>query len=109
MNESLLIHTSGHVLAALDHSIYAASVADPAGWAPAQLGSPLELVHVIDRHSWDGGEADLSGSPSLGGQEALREKLASLDEQRGCIAQDQGHPLLAQALARFSGYRTHIV
>src|SRR3546814_17814056 len=93
MNESLLIHTSGHVLAALDHSIYAASVADHAGWAAAQLGAPLEMVHVIDRHSWDGGEADLSGSLSLGGQEALLEKLATLNDQRGRSAQDQGRAL----------------
>src|SRR3546814_7530609 len=63
----------------------------------------MEMVHVSDRHSWDGGEADLSRSLSLGGQEALLEKLASLDEQRGRIAQEQGRALLAQAQARVSG------
>ena len=103
MNESTLIHTGGRVLAALDHSVYAASVADHAGWAAAQLGAPLDLLHVIDRHSWASGEADLSGSLSLGGQEALLEKLVSLDEQRGRIAQEQGRMLLAKAQARVSG------
>src|SRR3546814_12416536 len=63
----------------------------------------MEMVHVSDRHSWDGGEADLSGSLSLGGQEALLEKLVALDEQRGRIAQEQGRILLAQAQARVSG------
>jgi len=103
MNESTLIHTSGRVLAALDHSVYAASVADHAGWAAARLGAPLDMVHVIDRHSWGSGESDLSGSLSLGGQEALLEKLVSLDEQRGRIAQEQGRILLAQAQARVAG------
>ncbi|MDP1698143.1 MAG: universal stress protein [Xanthomonadaceae bacterium] len=103
MNESPLIHTSGRVLAALDHSVYAASVADHAGWAATQLDAPLDMVHVIDRRGWSSGEPDLSGSLSLGGQEVLLEKLVSLDEQRGRIAQEQGRRLLAQAQARVAG------
>ncbi|MBA2238686.1 MAG: hypothetical protein H0W24_08330, partial [Lysobacter sp.] len=44
-----LIHADGRVLAAIDASPYAASIAGYAGWAAARLGSALEFVHAIER------------------------------------------------------------
>lgn len=88
-----LIHAEGRVLAAVDLSKYAASVADYAGWAAARLGASLELLHVLDRER-EGGSRDLSGSLALGATEDLLAELASLDEQRASLAQRQGRALL---------------
>ena len=37
-------------LAAVDRSSFAAAVTDYASWAAQRLGTPLELLHVINRH-----------------------------------------------------------
>lgn len=95
-----LIHADGRVLAALDNSVYAESVAASAGWAAIRLDASLELLHAIDQpHGRAPGE-DLSGYLSLGSQEVLLDQLASADEQRGRIAQEQGRRLLDAARTR---------
>jgi nucleotide-binding universal stress UspA family protein len=98
MNTPLINH-GGTVLAALDVSTYAASVADHAGWAASRVGAPLELLHAIERAP-SGGKRDLSGSLTLGSREELLSSLAALDEQRGRLAQEQGRRLLDDAVAR---------
>src|SRR3546814_2696673 len=75
------VNTAGRVLAAVDASTYAPSVAALAGWAASKLGAELELIHTIDREVGTG-RADLSGNLSLGSQEALLAELADLDERR---------------------------
>ena len=95
-----LIHADGQVLAALDPSVYADSVADHAGWAASRLDAPLELVHVIDRRHGAAAGTNLSGSLSLGAQENLLQELADLDEQRGRVDQARGRLLLDQARDR---------
>jgi nucleotide-binding universal stress UspA family protein len=95
-----LIQSTGRVLAALDPSVYADSVADHAAWAAARLGAPLDLVHVIDRRHGAAAGTNLSGSLSLGAQEDLLQELARLDEQRGRVDQARGRLLLDQARAR---------
>ena len=95
-----LIHADGQVLAALDPSVYADSVADHAGWAASRLDAPLELVHVIDRRHGAAAGTNLSGSLSLGAQENLLQELADLDEQRGRVDQARGRLLLDQARER---------
>jgi nucleotide-binding universal stress UspA family protein len=88
-----LINPEGRVLAAVDASIYAQSVAECAGWAASRLQASLKLLHVIERNG--GSERrDLSGSLSLGTQENLLAELASLDEQRARLAQEHGRALL---------------
>lgn len=88
-----LINAEGRVLAAVDPSSYAPSVAALAGWAAARLGAELELMHAIDRTA--GVERrDLSGNLALGAQESLLAELAALDEQRGKLAQAHGRALL---------------
>jgi nucleotide-binding universal stress UspA family protein len=93
-----LIHAEGRVLAAVDPSVYADSVAEHAAWAAARLASPLELLHAIERAGTPTG--DLSGSLSLGARETLLEEMASLDEQRGRLAQERGRLLLTHVQAK---------
>lgn len=100
MQPATLIHASGRVLAALDASLYSASVADHAGWAASHLGSPLELIHAIDRRHGDPASLDLSGSLALGEQELLLRELADLDAEQGRLAQSKGRMLLEQARDR---------
>ena len=98
-----LINMDGRVLAAIDPSVYAASVAGHAAWAATQLGAPLELLHVIKR---DPGIAppDLSGNLAMDATQALLRELATLDEQRAKLAQAHGRELLqnlqAEVLAK---------
>ena len=66
MSDDTLIHADGRVLAAIDPSVYAGSVADHAAWAASRLGAPLELIHVIDRKHGAAAGTDLSGSLALG-------------------------------------------
>jgi len=93
-----LINIDGRVLAAIDPSVYAASVAGNAAWAAMRLGAELELLHVIKR---DPGIAppDLSGNLSMDTTQALLGDLAALDEQRAKIAQAHGRKLLQQLQA----------
>lgn len=93
-----LINAEGRVLAAIDASPYAPSVAALAGWAAARLGVELEFMHAIDR-TVGTGKRDLSGSLSLGTQETLLAELTELDEQRGKLAQASGRALLEQLQA----------
>lgn len=100
MQPATLIQASGRVLAALDASVYSPSVADHAGWAASRLGSPLELIHAIDRRHGAPASLDLSGSLALGEQEHLLRELADLDAEQGRLAQSKGRLLLEQARDR---------
>ncbi|MGV8940735.1 MAG: universal stress protein [Lysobacter sp.] len=84
------------VLAAIDVSGYAASVAAHGGWAASRLGTPLELMHAIDRDAAPV-PIDLTGNLYLGTQEGLLEEMTLLDEQRGKLAQQRGRVVLQQA------------
>lgn len=87
------IQAHGKVLAALDASSYAGSVATIAAWAASRLGAELEFIHAIDRAA-TAPTADLSGSLELDAQEELLAELATLDEQRARLAQRRGRALL---------------
>lgn len=93
-----LINADGRVLACIDPSVYASSVAGLSAWAAARLGAPLELLHTIERAP-PPATRDFSGNLSFGSQEELLTQLASLDEQRGKLAQEHGRLLLEQARA----------
>lgn len=95
-----LLNVGGRVLAAIDASGYASSVAGHAAWAASRLDAPLEFVHAIERDPAVHAGADLSGNLSLGSQERLLAELAALDEQRGRLAQERGRLLLDDARAQ---------
>lgn len=42
-----------NVLACIDSSRYAVSVCDHAAWAASKLDTPVELLHVLERHGSD--------------------------------------------------------
>ena len=98
MNSSL-IHADGKILAAIDASVYADSVAAHAAWAASRVGAPLQLLHTIERASAARG-ADLSGNLAADDREALLLKLTELDEQRGKLAQQHGQLLLQEQQAK---------
>ncbi|MGY0561110.1 universal stress protein [Luteimonas sp. A277] len=92
----------GHVLAAVDSSIYTESVGHYAAWAAKRLSAPLEYLHVLDRHPETAPKLDHSGSLDLGVKSKLLEELAEMDETRSRLAQQGGRLLMRQldALAR---------
>lgn len=89
----------GHVLAALDASMYTASVVDHAAWAAARLAAPLRLLHALDRPV-AAVENDLSGNIGIDAGQELLARLAGVDEQRARLAADRGRLLLAEAAQR---------
>jgi len=97
---SVLIHEGGQVLAAVDGSVYARSVAELAAWAASRVSAPLVLLRTLERSS-SPDAVDLSGNLSADGKDELLAKLASLDEQRGKLAQEHGRILLQEL-------RTHL-
>ena len=103
MSQSSASALTGHdkVTACIDGSAFAVSVCDAAVWASQRLSAPLSFLHVIDRQEGAGEtNSDLSGSIGLGAREHLLEELATLDEQRGRIAQEQGRLMLEAAYER---------
>jgi nucleotide-binding universal stress UspA family protein len=82
------------VLACIDGSVYTQSVCDHAVWAALRLATPLEFLHVLDRHPETAATRDLSGNIGLGSQDNLLSELALLDEKRSKLAQQHGREML---------------
>ena len=77
------------------------AVCDTAAWASRALTAPLKLLHVLDKREFPTEEStQLNGTIGLGAREELLEQLASLDEQRGRLAREQGRHMLVAALER---------
>ncbi len=72
---------------------------DYAAWASLSLEAPLTFLHVLDQRQYPVA-ADLSGNIGLGSREHLLDELASLDEQRGKLALEQGRIMLVAAKER---------
>ena len=88
-----------HVIACIDGSTSAPAVCDYAAWASLSLEAPLTFLHVLDQRQYPVA-ADLSGNIGLGSREHLLDELASLDEQRGKLALEQGRIMLVAAKER---------
>jgi nucleotide-binding universal stress UspA family protein len=84
------------VLACVDQSSYAPMVASYAAWAAQRLEAPLELLHVIDRHSDVEPEQDRSGTIGLNAQENLLSQLSDEDEVRSRKRRETGRLFLNQ-------------
>jgi nucleotide-binding universal stress UspA family protein len=87
------------VIACIDGTTVSHAVADYAAWASQCLAAPLILLHVLDKSEYPI-KSNLSGNIGLGSREALLEELASLDEQRGKLAMEQGRLILEEAQRR---------
>ena len=88
------------VLACIDGSVYTQSVCDHAVWAALRLATPLEFLHVLDRHPETAATRDLSGNIGLDSQDNLLSELALLDEKRSKVAQQHGREMLDGVVRR---------
>ena len=84
------------VLACVDQSSVATTVASYAAWAARRLEAPLEFLHVIDRHSDIEVDQDLSGTIGLNAQENLLNQLSDEDEVRSRKRRETGRIFLNQ-------------
>jgi nucleotide-binding universal stress UspA family protein len=77
-----------------------ATVCEYAVWSALRMGSPLEFLHVLDRHQEVAPVSDFSGNLKIGAQEDLLRQLAELDAQRSKLAQEHGRMLIDAARGR---------
>ncbi len=82
------------VLACVDQSHYADTVADYAAWAARRLEAPLELLHVIDRHLEQGSGEDHSGAIGINAQEQLLSTLSDKDAAIARAKRERGRVFL---------------
>lgn len=82
------------VLACVDQSHFADSVADYAAWAALRMTAPLEFLQTLDRHPEISTSRDHSGAIGIGSQDTLLDELSSEDETRSKIAREQGRLFL---------------
>ncbi|WP_181707008.1 universal stress protein [Chthonobacter rhizosphaerae] len=87
------------ILACVDVSSYATSVADHAAWAANRTGASVDLLHVIGRKE-RGDMMDLSGALGFDANAHLLAELAAADEANARLAQERGRALLATGRAR---------
>ncbi|MFN3262941.1 MAG: universal stress protein [Pikeienuella sp.] len=76
------------ILACVDGSAYAESVADCAAYAAKGLSADVELLHVLGRR--DAPSRDFSGRVGFEGRSQLLERLSALDEERFRLLQQSG-------------------
>ena len=88
------MNSQDKILAGVDQSHFADYVADYAVWAACRMQSPLEFIHVIDRHPEIGSGKDHSGAIGIGAQESLLTELANEDESRSRAAREKGRVFL---------------
>ena len=82
------------VLACVDQSHFADTVADYAAWAARRMDAPLELLHVIDRHLEQGSGEDHSGAIGINAQEHLLSNLSDKDAAIARAKREQGRIFL---------------
>lgn len=88
-------HDARAVLACVDGSVYAQSVAEHAAWAAQRLDGPVELLQVMSRR--ERGDVPLPGRLIAGARRALNEQLAAVDLERSKIASERARLDLEEA------------
>lgn len=88
------------ILACIDTRGNTDAVIDWAAWAALRLDSPLEFLHVLERHPERAAATDLSGAIGVDAQESLLKELSDQDEQRSVAMREAGRELLARARSR---------
>jgi nucleotide-binding universal stress UspA family protein len=86
------------VLACVDGSVYADSVADHAAWAARGLDASVEVLQVLGRREAQGD--DFSGRVMPDGQRQLLDRLSSLDAERFKLLQQNARLGLEAARLR---------
>jgi nucleotide-binding universal stress UspA family protein len=86
--------TDNKVLACVDRSHFARTVADAAVWVATRVEAPLEFLHIIDRHPEIGSGEDHSGAIGFDAQEHLLQELAARDAASARLAREQGRLFL---------------
>ncbi|MCM5557722.1 universal stress protein [Pleomorphomonas sp. JP5] len=89
------------VLACVDVSVYAISVADHAAWAARRMDASVSILHVIGRKE-RGDLLDLSGALGVDANAQLLDSLARIDEESAKLAQERGRALLDTSRARLT-------
>lgn len=89
-----VIKNENKVLACVDQSHFADYVADYAGWAARRMESPLEFLHIIDRHQEMATGNDHSGAIGFDAQETLLNELSNQDESCSKAARERGRIFL---------------
>ena len=93
---------NARVLACVDQSHFADTVADYAAWAARRLGAPLEFLHVIDREPEVASTHDHSGAIGIDSREELLGELSREDEARTRAARERGRIFLERLRQRAS-------
>ena len=93
---------NARVLACVDQSHFADTVADYAAWAARRLDAPLEFLHVIDREPEVASTHDHSGAIGIDSREELLGELSREDEARTRAARERGRIFLERLRQRAS-------
>lgn len=88
------------IIACIDGTARSTAVCDYAVWSSLRLQTPLQFLHVLDRHPERAALSDYSGAIGFDAQEHLLQELTSLDEQRSKLAQQHGRQILQAARER---------
>lgn len=82
------------ILACVDRSHFADHVTDAAAWAARRTGAPMELMHIITRHTETASGSDRSGAIGFNAQQHLLNKLSDQDEARSKATREEGRLFL---------------
>ena len=88
MHDETMLATR-RVLACVDQSHFADTVADYAVWAARAIKAPLEFLHVIDREPETASSNDHSGAIGVDARESL---LGTLSEQDAARSREHSPP-----------------
>ena len=88
------------IYACIDGLATTHAVVDGAFWASERLQAPMALLHTLEQPEPMPPVGDYSGVIGMGAQDVLLQRLNTLDEQRGQVAQEAARRMLAEAQAR---------
>ena len=91
-----------YVRACIDTSSFGPMVAQLGAWAAERLGTPLELIHAIERHPEPADASDHSGAIGVDAQDNLLEVLSEQDALRSHDDREKGRAMLESLRAHLT-------
>lgn len=91
------------IIACTDGSPYSTSVYQHTSWAASRTGSPILVLHVIERAELPVAR-DLSGSIGFDANLELLTELANLDEAQARVARLRGNAILDDAIKQLADF-----